>query len=1332
MRRLLRLCETGLFVLCVVLVLAALALVPLERSGTLREAVHARLAAALGDAGGGHVELGAADFHWSDPGLRLHDVVLRAGADRSGAGAPTAAGGAPGDELVRLDEVRVRFALFPPRVQRIAALGGVVTAGPALARLEFPAGDDGELPDGGVDDWAELLPQVLVRDVEILVRAADDEPARPLGRLELRVQPNGDGAPRVEGSLTPRLGPPEAVGAPLRFVGAVEPDGGLRVQAVARDVAIASAALPAGLRRTVEGLGAWIATVDVDGDAHFEPGALFPARSVLRARVRDLRGDAVERGPLLADATVDLEATLTAPSAGPVVWARDLGGLAEFAGHWRGAGIDARLAVGADAPVGRAAELQLAVTDLPLDADARAAALDLLEGLPAVRDSAAEILAAIELGGAVDARLGVVLDRRREGVEPPGPRMALVVDPAGKAELTYRGFADRDGVRHGFPVLAREVRGRAVYVHDPARERSDVAALIDLGAIHASGTVAADASIVGPGPGDGPWPRVHLDLVIPAIDVATDLVAGVAGLDVGFDLERAFDPTGGVARGRVLLDQPHERVSPVLAVDLDVEAASASWNELPVPIVDLGGGVRLRWSAETALVEGTEDRDRPARRRAIGIGFDFEGRTTDGALLAVSGAMRDPAIETMTGAERYPAGVHGMLHSESVAVRGATAGGPLVEALTERLPGLGDVLAQIAPDGAADASLTRAIPLRDTAGLLALEVVPDGLRVAPREFLLDDVAGWMRAVAALPPPTGEGELEADGDRIEGVASPARPRPTITAALDARIVAAGADRVALGEPVTVAVDLRSAAAAARATGIELAGPALGDALAEAGIDGVERTLASLAAEGAVDVGLAVRLTDEGVGFDQPRGALHLRRSQFNLGGLPVAGLRGTLRSDGSTVDAPLVHGRIAAMAATLRDGFAGPAADLVRGDPAFAKLLRHVSSADDAERVVGGRIEFDNAEFSPRVLAGFGLGAAAEAGGVERGGASASAAASAAAGAAAADDAWALRLDAEDARFVAALPPGGELAVAVGGSFVPHDVRIGVGLPLTISSAELEVPHAVFEQGRIRALAELREAYGRLGNWSLAGVSSTVSYVEGRLTLDGLRGGFAGGRVGSPDALAPEALPGGRALSVELAPPHRFDLALGFEAIDVGEILAGVVAGGGADRGELRGYLRLTGEPGAPLGLEGSGFVALENARLWSIPVVRELFSQLGFDSTGTFDWMRTRLALRDGELRMTDAVAHSPLLKLVGEGTVGLDGRLDLEFDINYSLVDRLGPLSTLLYLVQSRIFRLSVRGDMTRPRVIVTNPILDLFGRSSRTAPRLPFPTLAEVPPRF
>jgi hypothetical protein len=140
---------------------------------------------------------------------------------------------------------------------------------------------------------------------------------------------------------------------------------------------------------------------------------------------------------------------------------------------------------------------------------------------------------------------------------------------------------------------------------------------------------------------------------------------------------------------------------------------------------------------------------------------------------------------------------------------------------------------------------------------------------------------------------------------------------------------------------------------------------------------------------------------------------------------------------------------------------------------------------------------------------------------------------------------------------------------------------------------------------------------------------------------------------------------------------------------------------------------------------------MRDSVLWSIPVVREMFAQLGFDDIAVFDSVRSRFQVADGRIVMSDLRVSSALLKLVGSGTLDFDGTLHHDLEVQYALVDRLGPFRRLLYWIQNSLARVAIRGDMQRPRVEIKG-MFGLMQRSPKMARALPLPSFAPLPERF
>lgn len=296
-----------------------------------------------------------------------------------------------------------------------------------------------------------------------------------------------------------------------------------------------------------------------------------------------------------------------------------------------------------------------------------------------------------------------------------------------------------------------------------------------------------------------------------------------------------------------------------------------------------------------------------------------------------------------------------------------------------------------------------------------------------------------------------------------------------------------------------------------------------------------------------------------------------------------------------------------------------------------------------------------------------------------------------------------------------------------GQVAPRGMQIDLGLPLEVDAAAVEVERLVYENGHVRAWMDVRDLDGRVADRELAGARLALTYVEPRLSILDLSGQFEQGRVRN---FAGESA--GPCFSIDLADPYPFELGVRLSEVDVSGVLRGIYESEFASRGVLSGELRLAGDLDRITGIRGQGKVELRESSLWSIPVVRDLFSQLGFDQTAVFEEMRAQFRLRDGVIELDPIQVKSPLLNLVGAGTLDLDGRLHHDLQVQYSLVDRLGPFTRLIYFVQNNLLSVSVRGDMARPEVVLHGALSFLQRLRGGEGRALPLPGFAPIPERF
>lgn len=324
--------------------------------------------------------------------------------------------------------------------------------------------------------------------------------------------------------------------------------------------------------------------------------------------------------------------------------------------------------------------------------------------------------------------------------------------------------------------------------------------------------------------------------------------------------------------------------------------------------------------------------------------------------------------------------------------------------------------------------------------------------------------------------------------------------------------------------------------------------------------------------------------------------------------------------------------------------------------------------------------------------------------------------------------WKGRFDFTGGHLAITFPPRGETRMELSGELVPHAMSVRMGLPLEIESASVRLDRLVREDGKVRALATVDGLVGRLASRELSDARMVLTYVEPALSIETLAGDLEGGSLRPLGAGAERA---GTPFWISLQKPFPFQLALDLADVDVAGLLRGLFPSGIATRGKVDAELRLAGDLEHLLDIEGTGSVRLRQSRLWSVPVFRALFGQLGLDDTATFDSMYTNVQIRDGVVEMEDILLRSPLLQLVGSGTLDFDGRLSHDLEVRYALVDNLGPLTRMIYWIQNELLSVSIRGDMGRPVVVLQNPLRRLFGGPGDYR-ALPTPGFAPLPPRF
>ncbi|MGB0332893.1 MAG: AsmA-like C-terminal region-containing protein, partial [Planctomycetota bacterium] len=307
-------------------------------------------------------------------------------------------------------------------------------------------------------------------------------------------------------------------------------------------------------------------------------------------------------------------------------------------------------------------------------------------------------------------------------------------------------------------------------------------------------------------------------------------------------------------------------------------------------------------------------------------------------------------------------------------------------------------------------------------------------------------------------------------------------------------------------------------------------------------------------------------------------------------------------------------------------------------------------------------------------------------------------------------------------------PDGSTEVLLEGDVAIEELFVLLGIPIEVDDIDrmrLELAH---EGSGLRSRATIEGLNGALADRRLQDATLQLSYVEPRLVIEAFQGDFEGGQllaVGSDQSASAPLL------VIDLAPPFPFQLAAELRDVDVGEFLRGVFDSDFANRGRMDMTLRLEGDFEQLTAMSGGGEIELRDSALWAIPVFQALSVGLGIDTTVLFREMYARYSVADGVLVMDRLRVNSDLLSLVGEGAVSFEGNVTSDLDVRYDLVDRLGPFTQLVYWVQESLLRVSVRGTVERPAVVLRG-LASRFFTPDEERDRLPLPGFSRRPRRF
>ncbi len=1227
------------------------------------------------------------------------------------------------------NKIRLRFGWAPGtgfHADRVDVDGGSIVISPDLSR-GLGSGTDEDTTGSTVDLLAKS-PEVALRNLSVAL-VLEDQQITHLGTANLSLtQPNrGESeAPeavgtRIAGRFTPSIAtetdaPPPggpAIGdeggyGTIWLSGTVGDDRVARVRGVAKSIQLSLDSLEH--LAPVEALARFEpeALLDLSLEATYEIGrSLLPAVDC-KVRVSDgglvlpwlksARSRPVKGVDLLAEVGFDAgeDGDPTRPSA----W-RAVGTLSAEWEELQGA---AAFRAGTRAPENSDLEVWLDLPGAPLG--------ERLSELSAGLEGIVEIDRMLAPQGSADVSIGVRLPSARVADQPVGRSLErlLLIRARGDASLAYHGGIDRRTGRRdvGFPLPVKRVVGDVTWSIRPEGRFPGQLAFYNMTGSHSGGPISvqgslhftpiwrfADESLVDLVP-----TPFHLSVKSERLPLNQDFetaMIGLYGVPEVRELIPTWNPGGGSLDLNLELWRTIHRRELSMDLDAQLDGVGFRWRELPIPIEGSDGSIRIR-----------TDGGGPERGRVL-VQLDLE---------AESPIARDPFhVVGRVAGEGAPDGNPRTLNwFELDARRVNVRAQELREEVARKNPEAAASLEAVGVAGFVDVSLTAVneLPSVEAAALRAslmddpdganLDVVPylggmkicaevrphdrrQGLTVQPIQFpiVTREVEGRLLATSLLPP-----DILADAD------TPEFPYTALAADMQ------GLWRQ-VGPSVPVAVRVSSEGPTpgrlvAMGAGLDIANRSLVGSLTNAarqassttgGMDPVDTDEVEVA--GRVDFAAEMTLPESpGLPTTDNAISVEARLEKLGVGGDQVLrDVSAHFRLDGDTEE--WIGEEIDARLGTTPIELSGVVYQPVPGGSTLRANLSAQGLPIDREH-----LSFFLDEDTLRTVL---------------------------------DDLRAKgSFDIEDAELELTERRDGTRHVELDGKIRIEDAFIDLGAPIEVTLVESMDLHLNHEGKELRSRATIDGLFGAIAGRRLENARMQMTYVGSRLVIEAFDGGFEGGRL---RALGSDVANGADLFAIDLKAPFPFRLAAQMSDVDIGEFLRGVFDSNFANRGVMNLSMRLAGDFEHLIDMRGGGEIRVKDSALWAIPVFRALSQRLGIDTTVLFREMLCDYTIEDGSLAIDRMRVDSDLMSLVGTGLMTFEGDVTSDLEVRYSLVDKLGPLTRLLYYIQNSLLRVSIRGTMDRPTVVLRGLISQLFAPSDERD-RLPLPGFSERPKRF
>ncbi len=263
----------------------------------------------------------------------------------------------------------------------------------------------------------------------------------------------------------------------------------------------------------------------------------------------------------------------------------------------------------------------------------------------------------------------------------------------------------------------------------------------------------------------------------------------------------------------------------------------------------------------------------------------------------------------------------------------------------------------------------------------------------------------------------------------------------------------------------------------------------------------------------------------------------------------------------------------------------------------------------------------------------------------------------------------------------------------------NEVDLDLGTPLTKLEGRIALSGEVDAKRHVaRGSADIGRV--RVGGKLLTKVHGQFVYDQDRLLFQGIGGDAYGGRLGGN-------------VKFDL-PNSRFEADLTLDDLDLSTFARDTFVSDKEVTGTMDAHAVVVGKSTDRQTWTGTLDLDIQDGELWEVPLFYRMVSVLSLkdDRKGKFETGMVKSTIADGRFHVTKLDFESNNVKLVGDGTVGFDGTLNLRLNTHMKSVG-MGPLDPLFSIfdpITKNLYAIKAEGTFQEPDMSL-QPLPFLFG---------------------